>query len=800
MRDSKDACAFDDLIERLTEGDMTELEGKGGSTTESMTLDDIAALLVQLEPNDVEDLAAIRGRLDGLADDPSVGNPAIRKLLREAAKKIAVTIDAPIEEAAPALASACRLVTAASSIQRPSDHGPGLPAPNELSDREVAAVAAGPVVVPPPPPPPPEVEGVPPEKKKYSASVVLCPPDVDIAVVGEFVTECLDYIASAEGALLALENDPYDKESIDTVFRAFHTIKGVSAMLEMTAITHLAHQAESLLSPVRDGSAKFVAITANLSLRSVDMIKACMDKVQEILNGGAPACPDGYDDLLHELAHPEAAAKSGGNIQTPGEAPPPPQPSLLATPKPAAAPAPPPVAAAAPVASHAAAPPPPPGPVGGHPVQAAPPPRPVAAAPAAAAPAAAAADEPTETKKRPEQRKGESAVESSIRVRTDRLDRLIDLVGELVIAHSMVAQDDTLLHGANHDLVKKVTHTGKIVRELQDLSMSLRMVPLKSTFQNMQRVVRDVARKCGKLVDFVTDGEDTEIDRNMANLISDPLVHMVRNSVDHGIEVPEVREKNGKSRSGRVRLAAYHASGNVIVELSDDGGGLDRDRIFRRAIDKGLIDGNKVLSDNEVYNIIFEAGFSTKEAVTDVSGRGVGMDVVRRNIEALKGRIEITSQLGVGTTFLIYLPLTLAVTDGMLVRVGNERYIVPTVSINMSLRPEQRQLSTVSGRGEMLILRGSLIPIFRLHRLFEINHAVEDPTQGLVVIVNDGGQHCGLLVDELLGQRQVVAKTLGAGLGRVEGVSGGAILGDGRVGLILDPAGIVNLARHSGLL
>lgn len=765
---------------------MTELEGKGGSTTESMTLDDIAALLVQLEPNDISDLAAIRGRLDGLADDPSVGNPAIRKLLREAAKKIAVTIDAPIEEAAPALASACRLVTAASSIQRPSDHGPGLPPPSEMSDSQVAAVAAGPVVAPPPPPPPPVVEGAPPEKKKYSASVVLCPPDVDMTVVGEFVTECLDYIASAEGALLALENDPYDKESIDTVFRAFHTVKGVSAMLEMTAISHLAHQAESLLSPVRDGSAKFTATTANLSLRSVDMIKACMDKVQEALNGGAPNCPAGYDDLLHELAHPEVAAKSGGNAQVPEAAPPPPPPpppppvAAAAAPRPVAAAGSPAPVAAAPAPAAAAAPPPPP------------PPPPAAAG---------GGDEGGEAKKRPEQRKpAESAVESSIRVRTDRLDRLIDLVGELVIAHSMVAQDDTLLHGANHDLVKKVTHTGKIVRELQDLSMSLRMVPLKSTFQNMQRVVRDVARKCGKLVDFVTDGEDTEIDRNMANLISDPLVHMVRNSVDHGIEVPEVREKNGKSRSGRVRLAAYHASGNVIVELSDDGGGLDRDKIFKRAIDKGLIDGNKVLSDNEVYNIIFEPGFSTKEAVTDVSGRGVGMDVVRRNIEALKGRIEITSQLGSGTTFLIYLPLTLAVTDGMLVRVGNERYIVPTVSINMSLRPEQRQLSTVSGRGEMLILRGSLIPIFRLHRLFEINGAVEDPTQGLVVIVNDGGQHCGLLVDELLGQRQVVAKTLGAGLGRVEGVSGGAILGDGRVGLILDPAGIVNLARHSGLL
>ena len=792
---------------------MTENEGKGGPTTESLTLDDIAALLVQLEPNDINDLAAIRGRLEGLADDPAVGNPAIRKLLREAAKKIAVTIDAPIEDAAPALASACRLVTAASSIQRPSDHGPGLPRPSEMSDGEIAAVAAGPVAPPPPVHAEPTEAGA--ERRKYSAGVVLCPPDVDTTVLGEFVTECLDYIASAEGALLALENDPYDKESIDTVFRAFHTIKGVGAMLELTAISLLAHQAESLLSPVRDGSAKFTGTSANLSLRSVDMIKACMDKVQEALNGGSPIIPEGYDDLLHELTNPEAAAKHGGAL-----APTEPIPVISSPP-------PPPPKAAAPVAAPAAAPRAA-APAAVAPVQAARPvagpPAPVAAAPAAApaaktasghivvaapapAPVPAAAAEPAqpaeagEPKKRPEQRKpAESAVESSIRVRTDRLDRLIDLVGELVIAHSMVAQDDHLIHGANHDLVRKVTHSGKIVRELQDLSMSLRMVPLKSTFQNMQRVVRDVARKCGKIVDFVTDGEDTEIDRNMANLISDPLVHMVRNSVDHGIEVPEVREKNGKSRAGRVTLAAFHAGGNVIVQLTDDGGGLDRERIFSRAAEKGLVDPNKVLSDSEVYNIIFEAGFSTKEAVTDVSGRGVGMDVVRRNIEALKGRIEITSQLGAGTIFSIYLPLTLAVTDGMLVRVGKERYIVPTVSINMSLRPEQRQLSTVSGRGEMLILRGALIPIFRLHRLFDIHGAVENPTDALIVIVTDGAQRCGLLVDELLGQRQVVAKALGAGLGRVEGVSGGAILGDGRVGLILDPSGIVNLARHSGLL
>jgi two-component system chemotaxis sensor kinase CheA len=283
----------------------------------------------------------------------------------------------------------------------------------------------------------------------------------------------------------------------------------------------------------------------------------------------------------------------------------------------------------------------------------------------------------------------------------------------------------------------------------------------------------------------------------MVDIINDLLVHMVRNAVDHGIEPPDLRAEAGKDKTGTVWLSAYHSGGSVVVEIRDDGRGLNRDRILQKAIATGLVDADKNLTDSEVYNLIFAAGFSTAEKVTDISGRGVGMDVVRKGVEALRGRIDVTTVQGQGSTFAVRLPLTLAITDGMLVKVGQDRYIVPTVNIHLCFRPKPEQLSTVTGRGEMVLLRGELMPIFRLHRLFSIRTALEDPTAGLLVVVGDGERRCALLVDELLGQQQFVAKSLGDGVGKVQGVSGGAILGDGRVGLILDPSEIASLSRQN---
>jgi two-component system chemotaxis sensor kinase CheA len=325
--------------------------------------------------------------------------------------------------------------------------------------------------------------------------------------------------------------------------------------------------------------------------------------------------------------------------------------------------------------------------------------------------------------------------------------------------------------------------------------MSMRMVPLKAVFGKMARLARDLGHKGGRQIEFASSGEETEIDRNMVDVLADPLVHMIRNAVDHGVEPPETRAQAGKPPRGRVSLSAYHAGGNVVVELEDDGRGLDREKIANKAIQRGLIDSDKGMSDADVYNLIFEPGFSTADQVTEVSGRGVGMDVVRRGVQSLNGRIEIQSEKGRGTTFVVKLPLTLAVTDGMLIRVGTQRFILPTTSIHMSFRPAASAVVTVLGRGEIVMLRGDPVPIVRLHRVFGIPGAVEDPTAALVVIVDDGERRCAILVDELLGQQQVVAKSLSVGAGKVQGVAGGAILGDGKVGLILDPSGLIALAR-----
>ncbi len=412
---------------------------------------------------------------------------------------------------------------------------------------------------------------------------------------------------------------------------------------------------------------------------------------------------------------------------------------------------------------------------------------------ATAAPVAAAATDSTAGASETATTKTASS-DNSVKVATDRLDSLINMVGELVIANSMVAQDVGGHLSQNQRLSRHISHMGKIVRDLQDLSMSLRMVPVNAVFRKMTRLVRDVARKAGKEVELVINGAETELDRNVVEALGDPLVHMVRNSVDHGIEPAEQRVAAGKNRVGKIQLNAYHKSGNINIEIIDDGRGLNKEKILEKAIKNGLVQEGDALSDQEIYKLIFAAGLSTAEKVTDISGRGVGMDVVKRNIDALRGRIDITSEKGKGSVFTIRLPLTLAVIDGLVVKVGQNKYILPITSIEQSIRPTSDNLSTVQGRAEILNVRGSLLPLVRLHRLFNVQPRTDDPTQALVVIVQDNDRRVCLLVDELLGQEQVVIKSLGEDMGLVRGISGCAVLGDGNVSLILDVPGIVELA------
>ncbi|MFO0554201.1 MAG: chemotaxis protein CheA [Polyangiaceae bacterium] len=707
------------------------------------TLEAIKLELSSLSPSDSQSIARALSALAAAREE--CRGPA-QRFLSEASQLLTSVSTGTASDPQAALAAASRFVAAAAGLQ------PSAPAVEE---------------------PPAEVARV---------KAVCSFDDADRELVSEFIAEASDYISRAESALLVLESQPDDLTSVDNVFRAFHTIKGVAAMLGLEIISQFAHHAESLFSRIRARSLRFEGTIPNLALGAVDAIKSLLVCVQSVLEGRETQVPAELEALTAALVS-ASTQEADETLSTPSEEERPapkseeePSKSLdwdedepSATSNEAASPVY--VQAESRVSNESSA----------HEPQRVEPRLPEDSLQSAVHQAVA----PNKTNE-----------EAFVRLRTERLDRLVDMVGELVIAQAMVRQDPTLGTGEQHDLLRKVTHAGKIVRELQELAMSLRMVPFKPTFQKLARVVRDTAQKSGKEVELVLHGEDTEIDRNMVDAIADPLVHMLRNAVDHGIEAPEERQRVGKSRTGKVTLSASHAGGNIIVELRDDGVGLDRARIVKKAIEKGLIDSDNGMADSDVFALIFEPGFSTKEQVSDLSGRGVGMDVVRRNIQGLNGQVEIISTLGQGSTFVLRLPLTLAITDGMLVRVGTERYILPTVAIQTSLRPNSDNLNCVAGRGEILLIRGELIPMFRLHRIFDCPGAVEDPTRGLVVVVNGPEGRSALLVDELLGQQQVVTKSLGTALGTIRGVAGGAILGDGRVGLILDTPSLIALARE----
>jgi two-component system chemotaxis sensor kinase CheA len=343
-------------------------------------------------------------------------------------------------------------------------------------------------------------------------------------------------------------------------------------------------------------------------------------------------------------------------------------------------------------------------------------------------------------------------------------------------------------------LFRKVAYQNKIVRQLQELSMSMRMVTVQGMFQKMARLVRDLSQKAGKTIEFKTTGEDTELDRTIVDKITDPLIHMMRNSVDHGVEPAQERQNKGKSATGHVFLQAYHQAGSIFIEITDDGRGLNRDKIHAKAVERGLITQGQNVPDDELYKFIFHPGFSTAEKVTDVSGRGVGMDVVRKNIESLGGKIDIRTVLGQGTTFLVRLPLTLAIIDGQIVTVGAQRYIIPINSVVHNVRPSAEQIYSVQSRAQMIKIRDDLIPLVPLYRLFDISDARQDPTEGLLVVVEDDNRKCCLQVDQLLGQQQVVIKSI-RGLGQIKGVSGSAVMGDGKASLILDIPGLINLAQ-----
>ena len=384
----------------------------------------------------------------------------------------------------------------------------------------------------------------------------------------------------------------------------------------------------------------------------------------------------------------------------------------------------------------------------------------------------------------------------SVRVETAKLDHLMDMVGEIVIAQSLIRHSPALAGATDTRLVGDLSQLARVTAEVQRATMSMRMVPVGQLFQKIERVIRDLSRKAGKQVVLETSGTDTEVDKTVAEELSDPLLHMVRNSVDHGIEPADERIAAGKDSAARIRLAAYHQGGQVVIEIADDGRGLHAGKIRAKAEQKGLVAATAQLSETEVYQLIFEPGFSTAEKITDVSGRGVGMDVVRRNVEKLRGRIETQSNLGRGTTFLLKLPLTLAIIDGLVVEVGCHRYIIPLAVVREIFRPLDSTLFTVEGKDEMVLVREQLLPIVRLNQRFQIDGRAHLPSDGLLVIIESENKLFCLLVDDLVGKQEVVIKGLGEIFAGVSGISGCAVLGDGQVGLILDTDGIYRGRRR----
>ncbi|MBV8666665.1 MAG: chemotaxis protein CheA [Burkholderiaceae bacterium] len=385
---------------------------------------------------------------------------------------------------------------------------------------------------------------------------------------------------------------------------------------------------------------------------------------------------------------------------------------------------------------------------------------------------------------------------SSIRVGIEKVDLLINLVGELVITQAMIEQRTGMLDPMqNERLLNSVSQLTRNTRALQESVMSIRMIPMDYVFSRFPRMVRDLASKLGKKVEFVTQGAATELDKGLIERIVDPLTHLVRNSIDHGIETPEIREAAGKGERGRLSLSAAHQGGNIIIEVSDDGGGLNRERILDKARQQGIAVSDN-MADEDVWQLIFTPGFSTAEVVTDVSGRGVGMDVVKRNITAMGGVVDIRSAKGFGTTISISLPLTLAILDGMSIRVGEETYILPLGYVVESLQPERDDIKEISGHGKVVKVRGEYLPLIPLYQMFDIVPSFTDPSQGLLVILESDGKKAALFVDDLLGQQQVVVKNLESNYRKVAGISGATILGDGGVSLIVDVAALIRSSRQ----
>ncbi|ODU99381.1 MAG: chemotaxis protein CheA [Thiobacillus sp. SCN 63-57] len=673
-----------------------------------------------------------------------------------------------------------------------------------------------------------------------------------------FFDEADELLAEMEKLLLALDVSAPDSEDLNAIFRAAHSIKGGAATFAFTDITEVTHMLESLLDRIRKGEMALTPEHVDAFLVAKDVLTMQMDghhhgssvdqaavdnvcqRLKALSQGIVADAPPAAASPSPAAAAPEPVAApvmdADGNCRFRIELPEVPQKDIDA------------LAAelgllgtieqetlddkravfilttgesqdnivaicsfvldpddlkitydAAPAAASAGATPSTPvedpgygifEPEKGSAVA------PQASTPVADAAAAVAAGEVKNYGRRATDKEGASQESSSIRVSVEKVDQLINLVGELVITQAMIEQRIAALDPLHHErLLNSAGQLARNTRDLQEAVMSIRMMPMDYVFSRFPRMVRDLAAKLGKKVEFVTRGAATELDKGLIERIVDPLTHLVRNSVDHGIEMPDRRKANGKTEAGKLVLSAAHQGGNIVIEVSDDGGGLNRDRILAKAKAQGL-PVSDTMPDADVWQLIFAPGFSTAEVVTDVSGRGVGMDVVKRNITAMGGTVDIRSIPGTGTTIAISLPLTLAILDGMSVKVGEEIYILPLGYVIESLQPAAVDVKEVAGQGKVVKVREEYLPLIPLYQIFAIDPRFEDPSQGIIVILESDGKKAALLVDSLVGQQQVVVKNLESNFRKVAGISGATILGDGGVSLILDVSALLRSSRQ----
>jgi two-component system chemotaxis sensor kinase CheA len=584
----------------------------------------------------------------------------------------------------------------------------------------------------------------------------------DPELLKDFIDEAKEHLSSIEMNMLGLETNPEDTEAINAVFRPFHSIKGVAGFLNLLEIHELSHEVENLLDLARSGKLAVTDSVIDLVLVATDILKGLLEELEKGQPGRKVTSPVVKSFLGKVKAfNGDPAVGSGIPVRKVG--------AILVEHGVLEDETLPDIAQRSKQEGRKFG--------------------------------EALIDEgiasPREVSKALREQRHNIETSQSVRIDTRKLDNLVDMVGELVIAQSMVLQNPEIQMIKDQKLQKDMSQLNRITAEIQRISMSMRMVPIKNTFQKMIRLVRDLSKKSGKEAVLKMNGEDTEIDRNMVEEIYEPLVHMIRNSVDHGIEPPEDRVRAGKEPAGTIIISAEQKGGNIVIDIEDDGRGLDGQRIRQKAVDRGIISGPDQLDDKATYDLIFHPGFSTKDKVTDVSGRGVGMDVVKKCVERLRGKIDITTKLGRGTSFHMKLPLTMAIIDGMIVQIGAERYIVPTIALKESLRVSKEAYFTVHGRGELVKVRDSIMPLIRLHTYFNEEPKHRDPWEALLLVVIEGQNSYCLLADEIVGRQEVVIKSLGSLFEQLPGISGGAILGDGKIALIIDVKGIISLYEES---